>query len=171
MWLSVWKRSTDAIFTLISFPQTIQGHQLEAHVLFVDIVKAFDSVNRKLLWKIQKLYGIPNNLIFILEKMHTNVTYIMKVEEEEVKINGSVGVKQGDNLGLILFILLIQTVVSTLDKKWTYATPESRKHSLKKDGSIAYNPSLRKKTKSAIDTSLFSLKSYYMDNAAYVFLS
>ena len=54
-----------------------------------------------------KLYGILNNLIIILKKLHNNVTYIMKVGGEEVEINGTVGVKQGDNLGPILFILLI----------------------------------------------------------------
>ena len=55
------------------------------------------------------------------KKLHTNVTYIMKVGEEEVEIEGTVGVKQGDNLGPILFILLVQAVASTLDKKWTFA--------------------------------------------------
>ena len=50
--------------------------------------------------------------------------HIMKVGEEEVEINGTVGVKQGNNLGPILFILLIQAVASTLDKKWTFATPD-----------------------------------------------
>ena len=111
------KRSADTTFTLKSSLQTIQEHQLEDHVLFVDLVKAFDSVNHELLWKILKLYGIPNNLIIILKKLHTNVTYIMKVGKEEVKINGSVGVKQGDNISLILLILLIKAAPSTLDKK------------------------------------------------------
>ena len=58
------------------------------------------------------------------EKLHSNVTYIMKVGEEEVEINGTVSVKQGDNLGPILFILLIQAVASTLDKKWNFVTPD-----------------------------------------------
>ena len=81
----------------------------------------------------------------------------MKVGEEEVKIEGTVGVKQGDNLGPILFILLIQAVTSTLDKKWTFDTPNFRRHSLKKDGSIAYNPSLKKKIpKSTLGTAFFS---------------
>ena len=69
----------------------------------------------------------------------------MKVGEEEIEINGTVGVKQGDILGPILFILLIQAVASTLDKKWTFAMPDFQKHPLKKDGTIAYNPSLKKK--------------------------
>ena len=121
----------------------------------MDLVKVFDFVNRKLLWKILKLHGIPNNLIIILEKLHSNVTYIMKVGEEEIEIDGSVGVKQGGNLGPILCILLIQAVTSTLDKKWNFATHNFRKHPLKKDGNIAYNLSMKKKVpKSTIGTSL-----------------
>ena len=96
----------------------------------------------------------------------------MKVGEEEVEIEGTVGVKQGDNLGPILFILLIQAVASTLDKKWNFATTNFRKHPLKKDGNIAYNPSLKKKvSKSTLGTPLSFYKSYYVDDAAYVFLS
>mmetsp|Transcript_15345 Transcript_15345/g.17248 ORF Transcript_15345/g.17248 Transcript_15345/m.17248 type:complete len:118 (+) Transcript_15345:209-562(+) len=92
----------------------------------------------------------------------------MKVGEEEVEIKGTVGVKQGDNLGPILFILLIQAVASTLDKKWTFATANFRKHPLKKDGNIAYNPSLKRKVpKSTIGKSVFFYKSYYVDDAAY----
>ena len=101
------KGCADATFTLKSSLQTLREHQQEAHVLFIDLVKAYDSVNRELLWKILKLFGIPDNLIIILKKLHSNVTYIMKVGEEEVEIKGTVGVKQGDNIGLILFILFI----------------------------------------------------------------
>ena len=89
----------------------------------------------------------------------------MKVGEEEVEINRSVG-------GPILFILLIQAVASTLDKKWTFTTPDFRKHLLQKDGNIAYNLSLKNKvSKSTIGTSLSFWKSYYVDDAAYAFLS
>ena len=55
-----------------------------------------------------------------IEKLHNNVTYIFQCGEEKVKIEGTVGVKQGDNLGPILFIYLIQAVATTLDKKWNF---------------------------------------------------
>ena len=43
----------------------------------------------------------------------------MKVEEEEeeVEVKETVGVKQSDNLGLILFIIFIQALSITLDEK------------------------------------------------------
>ena len=43
------KQNTDATFTLKSFLQTIREHQLEVHYLFVDLAKAFDSINCKVL--------------------------------------------------------------------------------------------------------------------------
>ena len=85
----------------------------------------------------------------------------MKVGEEEVEINGTMGVKQGDDLGPIIFILLIQEVASTLDKKWHFATPDFRKHPLKEDGNIAYNTSLKKKVSTiTVSTSVSFWKSY-----------
>ena len=89
----------------------------------------------------------------------------MKVGEEEVEIKRTVGFKQGDNLGPILFILLIQAVVSTLDKKWSFATPNFQKHPLKKDGTVAYNPSLKRKvSKTTLGTPL----SFYFHNIRYI---
>ena len=63
MWMLVWKRKRQFYIHIKSSLQTIREHQMEAHILFLDLVKAFDSVNLKLLWKILKLYGIPDSLI------------------------------------------------------------------------------------------------------------
>jgi len=46
------------------------------------------------------------------------------VGDKKVKIKGEVGVKQGDNLGLILSIYLIQAVSVTLNQKWEFEQPE-----------------------------------------------
>ena len=38
-------------------------HGLKTYALFVDIVKAFDSINHELLYSIQSKFGVPKNLI------------------------------------------------------------------------------------------------------------
>ena len=77
-------------------------------------------------------------------------------EEKEVEIKGIVGVKQGGNLGPILFILLIQAISSTLDKKWNFSTPDFRRHALKKDGEVKDNPSRRRKVSTILQGIPFS---------------
>jgi hypothetical protein len=39
-------------------------------VLFVGLVKAYDAVNREMLWKILKILGVPDNLIMVLKKLY-----------------------------------------------------------------------------------------------------
>ncbi len=54
-------RSTaDAIFTLKRIIEERREHNCETHLTFVDIVKAFDNVNRSLLWNIMERRGIQN---------------------------------------------------------------------------------------------------------------
>ena len=62
-------------------------------------------------------YGVPKETIIVLKKLHTNVKYLLRVGKEKVEIEATVGVIQGNNLGPILFIYLIQAVATTLDSR------------------------------------------------------
>jgi hypothetical protein len=50
------KGCADATFTLKTAQQTFE-HDQESWVLFVDLVKAYDTVNREMLWKILTTLG------------------------------------------------------------------------------------------------------------------
>jgi hypothetical protein len=47
--------------------QNLSESGQDAYVLFVDITKAFDTVNREMLWQILAKYGIPSNLISVIK--------------------------------------------------------------------------------------------------------
>ena len=95
-------------------------------MLFVDLVKAFDSANRELIWLILERYGVPKILTDVIKKLHTDVTYLFGAGPDKVKIKSGRGVKQGDNLGPILFIILMDAVARTLDKHWNFEKPDFR---------------------------------------------
>ena len=152
--------------------QTLREHNQDAHILFVDLVKAYDTVNRELLWQILARFGIPPRMITILQKLYTKVTYHMNVGGKKTSFESTCGVKQGDNLGPILFIFMIQAVSTTLDKKWNFKTPDFRWHGIKEDGSHKHNPNLKKGTSTSTKGTPFSFwKSYYVDDAAFLFLN
>ena len=55
----------------------------DSYVIFADLVKAYDTVDRELLWTIMSRYGCPEELIFVLRKLYTDIT----IELNHIKKN------------------------------------------------------------------------------------
>ena len=91
------------------------------HVIFADLVKAYDTVDRELLWKIMARYGCPEDLIFVLRKLYTDITVQLKGFGKGFTIPSTVGVKQGDNLAPVLFIFFINAVAESIEPEWKEA--------------------------------------------------
>ncbi|XP_059159472.1 uncharacterized protein LOC131943390 [Physella acuta] len=65
---------TDHIATLrIIIEQSLEW-QSPLYMNFVDFEKAFDSVNRDVIWKLMSHYGIPNKCISITQKLYEDST-------------------------------------------------------------------------------------------------
>ena len=101
------------------------------YATFVDFEKAFESVDRDVLWKLLRHYGIPERHITIIQKTYDNCSY-------RVIHNGSgvlsellemlPGVRQGFLLAPFLFLLVIEWIMRQTTKKnrdgiqWTLLT-------------------------------------------------
>ena len=104
---------TDAIFTVKMAARKRQEHDQETWILFLDLVKAFDRVPRDLLWIILAHSGVPEKLIDLLKTLHSNVQVNFKVTGETRFFNNSIGVKQGDTLGPLLFTFFISAILES----------------------------------------------------------
>ena len=109
----------DANFSVNLSLQTIREYGHSSYCVFVDLVKAYDTVNRELLWKILKKYGIPENVIIMLNKLYNNTTIFLNIDEVKTSFKATCGVKQGDNLAPILFVIFLNAVTETLEKNGT----------------------------------------------------
>lgn len=102
----------DHICTLrIIFEQAIEK-QKTLELNFLDFEKAFDKVNRQMLWKILKLYGTPNNIIKIIRLIYDDYAAKVDINGEltrDIKINS--GVRQGCILSPILFLFVIDYIM------------------------------------------------------------
>ena len=81
-------------------------------VNFIDYEKAFDSIDRKSLWKIMQRYGIPQKIVNLIEKMYKDTS--CKVLHEGQMTDGfkiNTGVRQGCLLSPFLFILAIDWIM------------------------------------------------------------
>jgi hypothetical protein len=114
------KGCADALFSMKSALQIRKQHGQDTWAIFVDLVKAFDTVDHALIFEILKKYGIPENMVRVIEKMYKDSTVIFKTGQETREIPYEIGVKQGDNMAPVLFIYLMNAFAETLSKKWTF---------------------------------------------------
>ena len=61
----------DQIFTLRLITERAKESNTPIFLCFVDIQKAYDSVNRDALWDVLKKYGFPVELVQIIKELHT----------------------------------------------------------------------------------------------------
>ena len=66
-------RSTiDMIFTVRMIMEVAKDNSFPTFWLFVDLVKAYDSVSRNGLWAVLKAKGVPAELLFLIREYYSH---------------------------------------------------------------------------------------------------
>ena len=106
------RRTTEQIFILRNIIEQVIEWNANLYVCFVDFEKAFDSIDRGILWGIMGEYGIPLKLITMVKAMYD--------QSKCAVVDGSgnydwfevrTGVKQGCCMSGFLFLLVIDWVM------------------------------------------------------------
>ena len=97
------------------YPQMLEKkweYNEEAHQLFIDFKKAYDSVRREVLYKIIIEFGIPRKLVRLI-KMSLTETYSRVRVGRNVSDRFPVrnGLKQGDALSPLLFNFALEYAI------------------------------------------------------------
>jgi hypothetical protein len=80
---------------------------------FIDFKKAFDSVKRSRMFKVLKLYGVPDLMIQQMKAMYQKTTAKVRTADGlSDQFNISTGVLQGDTLAPYLFVIVIDYIMS-----------------------------------------------------------
>ena len=96
-------------------------HNLETWALYIDLVKAFDSVSREALFAVLRKFGLPDHFINLVARLHTGVKIKLKLGDDDVEISSTIGVRQGSCEGPVLFLFIMQAALETMD--WPVAKP------------------------------------------------
>ena len=82
---------------------------------FIDFAKAFDSVNRDLLWFRLLNYGIDGKFLQVVRAMYTDLQMCVKLHNHLTNwFDSNVGVRQGDTLSPTLFNLFVNTLATEI---------------------------------------------------------
>ena len=104
----------DAIFTVEAL-LTLARHRQEKLVLvFVDFTKAFDTIDRDRLWDKLARMGVPEQVLVMFRMAYGEVWGRIKDVDgtKSPYVSFKTGVKQGDPLSTLFFILFINDVVA-----------------------------------------------------------
>jgi len=106
-------RSTmDAVFVLRRLSELAQESGTQLFALFIDLEKAYDSVDRPAMWQLLRNYGIPDAMVRFVESLHLNTRATVRSEGTlspwfEVRN----GLKQGCCLAPALFNVFFQSAI------------------------------------------------------------
>ena len=85
----------DCLFTTSVGLRKRKEHGLETWALFIDLVKAFDTVPREALFAILRRFGLPDYFVIIVIRLHENALINVKIGEDDSDVESSIGVRQG----------------------------------------------------------------------------
>jgi hypothetical protein len=109
-------RSTiDHLSSLTSIIETRKLKRLDTFVAFVDFSKAYDRINRSMLWKKLNKNGCPNRMLQALKVIYSNVECCVHVNGFDTKWFGlNTGLKQGCIISPVLFNMYINDLASEI---------------------------------------------------------
>ena len=105
------RSAIDMIFVARQLHETCCEQHQDLYLAFVDLTKAFDAVNRDLLWNILRKFGCPPTFIAMLQQFHTGMcAQVVMAASQSSSFPVEVGVKQGCGLAPIIFNLLLVAI-------------------------------------------------------------
>ena len=110
------------IFVARQLVEKAREHNQSLYMLFVDLMKEYDSVPRQALWKVLEKCGVPPNLLRLVKSCHEGMCAEVRVGStttEEFEVRN--GIRQGCTLAPTLFNIYISAGVAN----WQIESPEA----------------------------------------------
>ena len=106
--------TSDQLFTLNQILSNAFEYNVPTHTCFVDLKKAYDTVNRPALWQVLRQVGLSTKVQRLLRDLHTNTRSCIRAygtTSDFFEVNN--GVRQGCVLAPSLFNIFLDHIIRT----------------------------------------------------------
>ena len=117
----------DQIHILRRIIEGAEIYNLPLIITYVDFKKAFDSVNRKMMFAILRHYGVPGDIVAAIKCIYDkSMSCVRNKGELSEFFEVTTGVMQGDVLAPYIFIIVIDFIINKAAKKHGFTTHPRR---------------------------------------------
>ena len=100
--------TVDMVFVARQLQEKCREQHRNMCMAFIDLTKAFDTIDRDLLWRVMRRFGCPRKFVAIVRAFHTNMQASVVVGGDETESFAvQVGVKQGCVMAPVIFNLYV----------------------------------------------------------------
>ena len=69
------------MFVIRRLQELAQKKRIPLYVCFIDLTKAYDSVDRTLLWTVLARFGVPQNMISVIRQFHDGMRACVQLDD------------------------------------------------------------------------------------------
>ena len=106
--------TTDMMFVIRRLQELARKKRFSLYVCFIDLTKAYDSVDRILLWTVLARFSVPHNMISVIRQFHDGMRACARLDDRVCSRWFAVeqGLRQGCVLALLLFNIFFAAVIN-----------------------------------------------------------
>ena len=75
------RSTTDMMFVIRRLQELAQKKRVPLYVCFIDLIKAYDSNDRTLLWTALARFGVPQNMISVIRQFHGGMRACVQLDD------------------------------------------------------------------------------------------
>ena len=108
------RSTTDMMFVIRRLQELARKKRIPLYVCFMDLTKAYDSVDRTLLWTVFARFGEPQNMISVIRQFHDGMRACVRLDNRVYSRWFAVeqSLRQGCMLAPLLFHIFFATVMA-----------------------------------------------------------
>ncbi len=111
------RRATDSLLVLEALIRKSKREKKKTFLALLDITKAYDRVNRNILWKVMEQMGVPEKLMSNIRASYRNPSTVLQFQDiTSEPFQMTIGLKQGCVMSPILFAIYIAELGHKLQK-------------------------------------------------------
>jgi len=109
------------LFVMRRLQELVRRRRMPLNVCFVDLPKAYDSVDHELLWKVLARAGIPAEIIAAIHQFHDGMQAPVRMDDGELSYWFLVtqGLRQGCVLSLLMFNIFFTAALEVIARRFS----------------------------------------------------